>query len=58
MEAVPVDVINLENWHYSVVMGGGTDSWRLTGEVYGHPKFPPGHRVFVSTPKMFDQKTL
>lgn len=49
-------MINLENWAYRTLMGGGykRDSWRLYGEVYGHPEREDGAGVYVSRPIDFD----
>lgn len=51
-------LVQLENWHYQVELGGGYDSWRLNGEVYGHPNYSPGASVHVSTPKAFDESKM
>lgn len=55
-----MNVITLEEWAYRVHMEGGfqKDTWRLTGKVYGHPNFPPGHIVHVSTPKKLDGRLV
>ena len=51
-----MEPILLENWRYLVEMGCGVDTWRLYGEVYGHPRFREGRSVFVSTPKSLDKE--
>lgn len=51
-------MIELHDATYMMQLGGGKDVWRLTGKVYNHPNFPPGHSVFPSVPKSFNEDIL
>jgi hypothetical protein len=54
-----VKIILLKNWAYRVNMGPWNDDrWGLTGEAYGHPRFPDGEIVTTSTPKAFDRESM
>jgi hypothetical protein len=50
--------IRLENWRYTVRMCCSGDSWCLSGEAYGHPRFPPGHSVSTSSPVSFNKQDM
>lgn len=39
--------ISIHNWRYVVEFGCGTDSWRLGGEVFGHPNYSGGSHVLT-----------
>ncbi len=50
-------MIILEKAEYAMNLGCGSDIWRLSGKVYGHPNFQDGSFVFVSTPTTFNEAT-
>lgn len=52
--------VQLENWHYIIDLCGGkcNDTWRLNGQVFNHPNFKNGDKVFVSTPKVLDEENM
>lgn len=48
----------LENWHFCVELGFGSDLWRLSGNVYNHPNFADGAIVFPSSINSFDKARM
>lgn len=54
----PGDLVSLEDWHYAVEFGCGSDSWRLYGQVFGHPNQPDGRYIFTSTPTALDETQM
>lgn len=50
-------MIELHNYRFMMNMCGGykNDIWGLYGNVYNHPRFPPGDEVMVSTPVDLDE---
>jgi len=51
------EIVELSDAQYLMNMSIGGDTWALYGCVVGHPNFPNGSYVFVSTPKSFDEQT-
>jgi hypothetical protein len=51
-------MIILENWRYLVEFGCLKDTWRLSGNAFGHPNFGEGHQVYTSTPRKFDREKM
>ncbi len=53
-----MSVVEIEDWRYMVDMGCNLDLWVLSGDVYGHPMFPNGSHICVSTPKKLDRNEM
>ena len=51
-------VVQLEQWHYMVDMGCGSDMWGLCGKAFSHPHFKDGHFIMVSTPVELDEVNM
>ncbi len=55
LDILSIETVLIENWRYMVLMGP-KDSWRLYGEVYGHPNRPEGGPCYTSTPVFLDRE--
>ena len=45
-------------WSLVVEFGCGTDTWRLSGNVYNHPNFADGKIIFPSSIVSFDKTAM
>lgn len=54
-----MEPVKLFDAQFRMQFGPGSkgDTWMLYGQVWGHPRFPDGDSVHISTPVSYDKET-